>query len=134
IYVRDHIADMEKVPFDGIVMTLYGNGKHNPSTRPDRQASYPSRGWAATAIDRADFAESVAALKETKFHRFTDNFLRFNTVPGDVDWFDPNFAAVVANFRLLAQIAHDTGMKGIMFDTEAYDRPLFNYSRQTFHK
>jgi hypothetical protein len=130
LYVRDHIAQMEQVPFDGIVMTLFANGKHDPTTRPHRQASFPSRGWSASTINRGDFSESIAALKETKFTRFTDNFLRFNTVPGDVDWFDADFSRVVANLRLLAAIANETGMKGIMLDTEAYDRPLFNYSRQ----
>jgi hypothetical protein len=131
IWMRDHISEMEKLPFDGIVVELHANGHHNPSTRPDRQAAFPSRGWGKKAINRGDFSEAIDALKATKFSRFTDNFLRFNTNPGDVDYFDDaGFNGVVANFRLLATVCKETGMKGIMLDTESYEGVVFNYSRQ----
>lgn len=131
VWVKDHITEMEKLPFDGVVLELHANGKHDPTTRPHRQAAFPSRGWGSRVIDPADFSESIAALKATKFSRFTDNFLRFNTNPGNVDYFDDEgFKGVVANFRLLARIAKEAGMKGIMLDTEAYGNNVFNYSGQ----
>ena len=131
VYLPDHIAEMEKLLFDGIVVELYANGHQNPTTRPDRQVSFCSRCWGKRPIDRAEFSDAIDALKATKFHRFTDNFLRFNTNPGDVDYFDDDaYKGVVANFRLLAKICKECGMKGIMLDSEAYGNDVFRYSGQ----
>jgi hypothetical protein len=128
-YVRDHIDEMEKVPFDGLVLSLTANGKHDLSRRPDRQACFPSRSFGAKVLKREEYSESIDALRAIQFKRFTDNFLRMNVTPGDVDWFANEFPAV-ANAGLLAGVAHECKLKGILLDTEAYDGQLFNYSRQ----
>jgi len=128
-YVRDHINEMEKSPFDGIVLTLTANGKHDLSQRPDRQACFPTREFGAKVLKRDDYSESIDALRAIKFKRFTDNCLRMNVTPGDADWFADELPAV-ANVRLLASVASQCKLKGILFDTEAYDRQLFNYNRQ----
>ena len=42
-------------------------------------------------------------------------------MPGDVDWFDDaQWAAVVHNFRILAQVAKLGGCVGLEFDPEQY--------------
>src|SRR5215813_6261357 len=76
-FMRDNIAQMEKMPFDGVVFNAVGS--------VDGKSFVFSNGsFGAKALTRSQFASPVADLKATKFTRFTDNFLRFNTSPGDV--------------------------------------------------
>lgn len=131
VQVRDRILAMEKLPFDGVVLNLFADGHQDRTKKVDRQASFTSRDWGNKTLRREDFSESIAALKGTEFGRFTDDFLTLDVTPGNVDWFDDDaFANVVANARLLASVCKETHMRGIMFDTEAYDQQLFNYARQ----
>ena len=78
----------------------------------------------------------------------TDNFLRVTTVPGTLTpgeqpyswnykpspremvtmWFG-DFDVVVRNFKVAAQVARDSGAKGILFDWEEYAGHVFNYER-----
>ena len=60
--------------------------------------------------------------------RFRHNFLRFNTTPADLDWFDDH-AAVIANARLAARLARAGRCRGILLDTEQYEGKLFDYSQ-----
>jgi hypothetical protein len=68
-------------------------------------------------------------LKASSFRRFTHNFLRFNTTPGKLDWFD-DYSAVVTNARLAAVLAREGKCRGILFDIEQYEGPLFDYRKQ----
>src|SRR5438552_12964 len=43
VYVQQHVAEMEKLPFDGLVLTLTANGLHDLSMRPDRQHASAGR-------------------------------------------------------------------------------------------
>ena len=61
--------------------------------------------------------------------RFKSNFLRFNTTPADVDWFD-DFAPIVSNARLAASLARDGRCAGILLDVEQYEGHLFDFNRQ----
>jgi hypothetical protein len=128
-YVREHVKEMEKQPFDGLVMTLTANGKHDLSQRPARQNCFPSGTFGGKPLKIENYKESVEALRAIQFEKFTDNFLRCNVTPGDRDWFEEEFPAA-ANVAFLASVAHDCHLKGIMLDTEAYDGQLFNYKRQ----
>src|ERR1051325_6429162 len=67
VYVKEHIAEMEKLPFDGIIFGLTANGFHDLSKRPDRQHGFAGRAFGAKKLDQADYSESVAALKSIKF-------------------------------------------------------------------
>jgi hypothetical protein len=68
-------------------------------------------------------------LQATPFRRFGDNFLRFNTTPADLDWFD-DYSAVIGNARLAASVARRGGSKGIVLDPEMYMGRLFEYPSQ----
>jgi hypothetical protein len=68
-------------------------------------------------------------LKAIHFGRFKNCFLRFNTTPGKLDWFD-DYDAVVSNARLAAQLARAGHCPGILFDIEQYEGPLFEYHKQ----
>ncbi len=122
-FMRRHIAQMEQAPFDGVVF-------HVNATRPDgKPDDFLSQAWGKRAFTDTELALARADLQATAFRRFTDNFLRFNTSPGDVDWFD-DFSAVLNNARLAAGVAHAGRTTGILFDTEQYHAPLFDYRRQ----
>jgi hypothetical protein len=122
-FMRRHIAQMERSPFDGCVF-------HVTYAKPDgTPGQFLWEAWSARAFTEAELQPASADLKATQFTRFTHNFLRFNTVPGDVDWFD-DFSAIQSNARLAAQIAREGRAAGILFDLEQYKAPLFDYRKQ----
>ncbi|MDH7603166.1 MAG: hypothetical protein QHI38_13590 [Armatimonadota bacterium] len=119
-YLREHIREMEKIPFDGVVF------KMNPRGFPGREF-----GWRAFSRERFDFEHmkpNIDDLKATKFRRFRDNFVQLTVYPGDVDWFDPEWSNIAHNCALLARAARLAGCKGIMFDPEAYGKPIWQYN------
>jgi len=125
-FMRRHIAQMEQLPFDGVVF-------HVNYAAPDgKPGNFLWEAWGRRAFTEAELAPALADLTTTPFGRFTHNFLRFNTSPGDVDWFD-DFSAILANARLAARVAHDGKTTGILFDTEQYHAPLFDYREQRDH-
>lgn len=74
------------------------------------------------------FKQAVEDLKNTKFRRFTDNFLATGVQPGNISWFsDSDWDAVCANFAIFARIAKETGMAGIIFDSEEYSNKLWRF-------
>ena len=126
-WIREHLAEMETRPFDGIVINATGrrdNGKNQ---------------FLRTAFTREPwkyewFAEAEADLRACRFQRFTDNFLLVGANPGDVDWFDDDgWRAIVEHWRIAARLAKAGGMKGVCFDPEPYDPPhaAFTYKAQT---
>ena len=125
VYVRDHVRDMEKLPFDGLVLDLTANGQ--PS---DTGHQFSWKVWDARTLSAEDYSEHILALKATRFERFTDNFLRFNVTPGEIDWYDQEFNSVLANARLAARIAKESRLKGLLVDVEHYGGKPFNYGSQ----
>jgi hypothetical protein len=124
-FMKAHVAQMERTPFDGTVF-------HVDYTKPNgTRARFMNECWSARTFTEAELKPAIDELTSTKFSRFTDNFLRFNVVPGDVDWFDDaGFAAIVSNARLAARIARQGRSVGILFDIEQYNAPLFEYAKQ----
>jgi hypothetical protein len=121
--MRQHIAQMEQSPFDGCVFHA------NYRTPGGSWGPFLWEAWGTRAFTDAELQPAVADLQATPFQRFTDNFLRFSTSPGDVDWFD-DFSVVCANARLAAHVARQGAARGILFDVEQYKAPLFSYRRQ----
>jgi hypothetical protein len=119
-YMRANAARMDRYGFDGVIF-------HADTPK----GNFAWECWSAKRFEYADFAQSVADLQACKFKRMTDNFLRFNVCPGDVDWFDDaGFAVVVNNAKVAAKVAKEGGCKGFMFDVEMYGKPLFTYAAQ----
>jgi hypothetical protein len=124
VFLRRHLAQMERTPFDGCVFRV-------TSSRPDSTLGpFLWEAWGRHAFGDDELQSALDDLQATPFHRFTDNFLRFNVTPGDVDWFE-DFSAVVANAGLAARIACAGKAKGILFDVEQYVSPLFTYRKQS---
>ncbi|MDO8587913.1 MAG: hypothetical protein Q7T82_12865 [Armatimonadota bacterium] len=123
-YVRQNVREMEKVPFDGVVIRVSRKGQDFANT--------DSFGWAVFSpikLNWDDLKHGVGDLKATKFKRFKHNFIQVTVAPGKVDWFDPQWEAVVDNVGLMARIAKQSGCKGIMFDPEMYIEQLFDYRK-----
>jgi len=123
-FMRKHIAEMEKTPFDGTVFDMTFKADDGS------MQNYVWHCWSTRAFKESDFQHAIDDLKNTPLKKFTHNFLRFNTSPGNVDWFDDAaYPAIVNNARLAAKIAHDGKAAGILFDDEHYNEPLFNYAK-----
>ena len=112
-FMREHIAEMEKTPFDGCVFHI----------------NMTWQGWGEKKFTEADVKSAVDDLKAVKFQRFTHNFLRFNTTPAKLDWFDDH-SAVMANAKLAAVVAREGKCPGLLFDIEQYEGNLFDYRKQ----
>ncbi len=126
-YVREHVREMEKVPFDGIVMYVPW-----PRDLKDNTAMLPWRVFSKTRFTPEQYEHAIADLKATHFTRFTDNFIAVITMPADVDWFDAEWPAVAHNAACMARVAKLGGCKGIMFDPENYGQyPTWSYVRRT---
>lgn len=122
-FLRRHIAEMERTPFDGCVF-------HVNYTRPNgTPGNFTWECWGKRAFTEAELAPALKDLKQTPRQRFTHNFLRFNTTPADLDWFD-DFSAVLSNARLAARIAREGNCPGLLFDIEQYNGKLFDYHHQ----
>ena len=118
-YLRNHITDMEKIPFDGVVMYVTYKGDQL-SWRPFSRARFKPE----------QYEPAIADLKATKFRTLTDNFIGLITMPGDVEWFDPEWSSVAYNAGCLARVAKQGGCKGIMIDPENYGKyPIWSYGK-----
>ncbi len=121
-FMRAHAAQMDNSPFDGCVY-------HIRYKRPEGgDADFIWDCWGRQVITIEQVRHAIDDLKAARFRRLRHNFLRFNVTPGDVDWFD-DFSAVINNARVAATVAREGGV-GILFDTEAYKAPLFDYRKQ----
>src|SRR2546430_8736393 len=71
-FMREHIAEMEKTPFDGCVF-------HVNYVKPDGgKGDFMWECWGSNAFTQNQLKPSVDDLKATHFNRFQHNFLRFN--------------------------------------------------------
>lgn len=135
LYVRDHWREMEEMPFDGVGIVVpidrraWQQGKHGTGN----QLAWHIMGKRAFRVE--DFRDAIADLTAPKWRKFTDNFLPVmlsaeqSTI--GLNWFDDGRWRIVANnFEILARIAAETGVKGLIFDPEHYNYGLFDYNAQ----
>jgi hypothetical protein len=114
---------MEAAPFDGCVFHVMTS---DPQGKRD---NFTWLCWGRRAFTEAELKPALDDLRATTFRRFTHNFLRFNTAPADLDWFDDH-SAIVNNARLAAKVAREGRCVGILFDVEEYQGKLFTYPKQ----
>lgn len=125
-FLRRHIEAMEQTPFDGCVFHV------NAVTLNGTTANFTWQGWGDRAFSQDELKAALDDLKATRFRRFTRNFLRFNTTPAKLDWFD-DYSAVAHNARLAGWLARAGGCRGVLFDIEQYEGALFDYRKQRDH-
>ncbi len=124
--LRANLAEMERWPFDGVVLQAVGQDEAGKARR--LRWAFQAEPW-----QREWFRPCVEDLKACRFQRFTDNFVTLNANPGNVDWFDDaGWQQVVDHWRIAAWLARESGLKGILFDPEPYSRPYaqFHYAAQ----
>jgi hypothetical protein len=121
-YLRRHISRLEESPFDGCVFGVRYQDAGG-------SGSFTWKAWGRRAFSAEALQPALADLRAVNARRFRHNFLRFNTTPADIDWFD-DFSAVLQNARLAARLAREGGAQGIALDDEQYEGPLFDYGRQ----
>jgi hypothetical protein len=124
------IGQMELAPFDGWVFSIRSkNPQLSMLGGNPRKFDFSWGGWGKRAFTRDEIEDTISHLKATKFKKFTDNFIRVCITPGEIDWFDTH-DTILNNVRLAAVIAKEGGMKGIFFDPEAYEAPIWDYHKQ----
>lgn len=112
---RRDLAEFEKTPFDGVILSVPGK-KPDGTTFTSFNNLFSREPWTETM-----FAEAVADLKAARSSKVTENFLILWALPGDVDWFDDaGWAVVNEKFRIMARVARQGGLRGILFDPELY--------------
>ena len=112
-FIRAHIREMEKRPFDGLIFRLRGGMRVLQPTP-----------WAEDAF-KADFDD----CKAISWDKFTDNFV-IMLAASEQDWFnDEHWAAIEHNVRLMAKGAKLARCKGVCFDQEPYGFNPWSYSK-----
>ncbi len=120
-FIREHITQMEEMPFDGLVFHANSSKKGKLTWEM----------WGQRQFELSEFEQAVADLQAISSKRLTDNFLRVNVTPGSVDWFDDEaWSVVLRNYSVAAQIARAGRCRGFMFDVEQYNAGLFDYTKQ----
>jgi hypothetical protein len=122
-FLRAHLAEMERTPFDGCVFQVNGLSPGGAKRSLSWQA------WGPRSFTEAELAPALEDLLALRPRRFRDNFLRLNVTPGTVGWFD-DFTPVLANARLAARLARAGRARGILLDVEQYEARLFDYPLQ----
>ena len=134
-YLRRHVAEMEKLPIDGLMISV------RPDDWPGRDDKRNLMWFSGAKFTRQGFSQAIADLKATAFTRFTDNFLDFpatvtnepfiagdgNLMPvppsyelANIDWFDQRWSQVAANGAVAAYVAREGGLEGLLIDVESY--------------
>jgi hypothetical protein len=119
------IEAAQNTPFDGGLILDIQTPRH--------QAGLSWTLFGSEWVDSAALDDLSAQFAGFNWGRLTDNFLRVNVTPGDVDWFD-DFDTILYNYEAVAKLAHDLGFAGIMLDTEQYNSgfPVFDYNQQRY--
>ncbi|MBC7529833.1 MAG: hypothetical protein H7308_20070, partial [Chthonomonadaceae bacterium] len=120
----------ETTPFDGVVYVL--------KFTAEGKTYDENKILTLTPLKKEWLLKPLAEMKACRFTKFTDNFIRVNTAPGDLKWDDDKaWANATANLGLVAWFAKQSGSKGIAFDPECYAEPQYQWNPKgglTFEK
>jgi hypothetical protein len=101
-WIQSHVAEMERLGFDGVVTTL-----------GDLSMSINSQ----TTVSYEQVRAVLTPLAQTHFTTMTHNFVIIYA--GSNQLFDDN-TIPLQNFRNLARAAREAGLEGIVYDNENY--------------
>jgi hypothetical protein len=120
--LRENLTEMEKRPFDGVVIEV--TGQIDAKRRCHLPTTFSSEKW-----QRQWFQKPLEDLKACRFKRLTDNFVLVGANPGSVDWFDDEgWATIVEHWRIAAWLVKQSGLKGLLFDPEPYTPPYSQFA------
>jgi len=116
-YVRDHIRDMEKRPFEGVIFRLPKSGGN----------VFNIDNWDKNKVALQDETKVVSAIK---WNKFTDNFLAMYAA-STMDWYsDSDWEKVLSAVKFNAKVARAAHCKGLLFDPEPYGFNPWTYAKQ----
>lgn len=122
-YLKEHIAELERIPIDGLIISVHPDGTMPDGWGTPDASLYLGRASGARGkrFIREDYRQGIANLKETKFNRFTDNFIDIPMSSGNAyDWFDQRWSMYAENAAVMAYVAKQGGLKGLEIDFEQY--------------
>ncbi len=137
-YLKDHIAELERIPIDGVFISVDPDWKKVPEGQLSLGRIQLASG---EEYRREDYQQAIADLRQTKFNRFTDNFIDFSLCARNAyDWFDEKWSVYAENAGVLAYVAKQGKLKGFFIDVENYggaNVPVpypFSYSMRCFRE
>src|SRR5262245_57024883 len=107
-FMRAHIHELQQTPFDGCVF-------HAEYQAGTNRGNFTWQCWGTQTFSKADLKNAFDDLRATHFRKFNQNFLRFNTTPAKLDWFD-DYGAIIVNAKLAGHLARAGHCPGILFD------------------
>lgn len=121
-YIRDHIREMERRPFDGIIFAL--------PTDVGAGRIFHLKTWGKARENPARFDKELKTLSEIAWDKFTDNFIVLYGA-SDMDWFsDDDWEQGLANLRFVAKCAVVAKCVGLCWDPEPYGGNPWVYAKQ----
>jgi hypothetical protein len=134
-YIRNHWQEMEQMPFDGIGISIAVDRQawQQGNTETTNQLAWLVMG--PRNFRAEDFHTAITDFSAAQWRTVTDNFLPVflsaaQSAKG-LNWFDNDrWRIIIDNIRVVAGIAADSGLKGLILDPEYYNYELFRYSAQ----
>ena len=109
-FVHDHVEEMERLPFDGTIISLGALSKRVQRQQP---------------MDVGETTSALAPLRTTRFTRLRHNFALVYATPAG-SFFD-DYSVPASNFANLAAAAREADLEGIAYDNEEYFGPTARY-------
>jgi hypothetical protein len=114
-FVRTHIREMERRPFDGVIMRLSDGGGD----------IFQPHAW-----DAEKLAPQLPVLRDIQWQSFDSNFLAMYAT-SSMDWYDDtDWGVITAHAAFMARAARACRCTGIMFDPEPYGPSPWTYAEQ----
>lgn len=112
-FVRQHIKEMERKPFDGLVFRT-----------KDYNHAFDTRPWSAQ-----EFQPQLDDLAAIEWGTFKDNFLTlYSANQWGMSWYDDaQWQTIVANLKLFAEACRRGRCVGVVFDPEPYGPNPWQY-------
>ncbi len=125
-WLAEHPEFTTTHPFDGITLRIPLDADWCKTQGLQDGLAFDDVVWKKLAVPHEAVAPAVADLKRAKWGQLTDNFLWWNLRGGtkilknadpesDDDW-----KVIEHNAALAARICRESGLKGLLFDTEQY--------------
>ena len=137
-FLKTHAHEMESwnPHFGHLVIRVQLRGQVEVTTgRKPWDGTFSWSGFGAKKITWANVTEAVENLKAANqaFARPGRMFLRFNVIPGNVDWFDDEgWEAIAHNASIAGRIVAEAPLAGLVFDVEEYGKPEYGQGKP-FH-
>lgn len=121
-FLREQWRAMEtNAPFDGVMFRV--EARDDQGRALSSEAVWDGRPWKREWLHNA-----LADLQACRFTRFTDNFVRFNATPGNLDWADDaGWAALADKAGHCAWLMKQARCKGLAIDFESYGANQFRF-------